>query len=444
MILNLNELEAGISFLKQGNIIKNFNYRIHYHSKGLVVNIRYNLNNHHLIYLYNEYNTNILQNNQSKISNLLKKIMYFLKSFSINKIVYKINQIANVTYKDYSFFKLEYAYFWNFIKNLKIQIDRSTTFNKINIELSDLKIINYISHICILYSHYNLYYPNYKSIFNYIKIINSNSFIKKISGLQIKIKYLTIKVKYNLGYNINIIQKLTIQYGKEYIKYIYRYCKLNSIIQRLDIVYTISKIIEEQKLYISLQLINQIINDKHIYNIAIYPYFNLLLLIYLNLNHIEPTIYIPDIYQHILLNYNLIINLPPILPNIQKNTCILKLKFNIYNLDKYLLLRQLNNNYTNLKNVYNYEVPYGIHYLLNAEYKIYTMKYISTYIFMNYIKNFSYRIHSLHNLNDTKLLYKNHIIIGIGIQLKQISKLGFEYYITDQNEKFFHISTYFN
>nr|YP_009511238.1 hypothetical protein [Gracilariopsis longissima]AXI97115.1 hypothetical protein [Gracilariopsis longissima]UAD89031.1 hypothetical protein [Gracilariopsis longissima] len=445
MILNLNKLEAGILFLKQENIIKNCNYSINYHPKGLIVNIKYNLNNHHAIYLYNEYNTNIIQDNQSKTSKLLQQVLSFLKSFHLNKI---LNKIDNINYNNYSILKLENTCFWNFIKNLKIQVDESTIFSKVHIKISDLKIINYFSNGFILYSYYNLYYTNYKSIFNYIKIINCNSFIKKISGLQIKIKNLTIKIKHNLRYDIHIIKKLNIQYRKEYIRSIYRYYTINPIIKQLNFLYKIYKIFEEKKLYVSLQLINQIINYKYIYNITRYPYFNLLLLVYLNLNHIEPIIYIPHIYQYLLLNYNLNINLPFILPNTHTNTIILNLKLNFYNLDKYLLIRQLNYNYNNLKNAYNYELPYGIHYLLNTKYKIYIMKHISTYLFINYITSFSYKIQSLCNTNYTKLLHTNNMIIGIGIQLyiplKQIPTLGFEYYLTDQNEIFFHIGTHFN
>nr|YP_009511441.1 hypothetical protein [Gracilariopsis mclachlanii]AXI97318.1 hypothetical protein [Gracilariopsis mclachlanii] len=442
-ILNLNKLETGISFLKQENIVKNFSYNIHYHHRGLIVNIKYSVNDDFIIYFYDEYHANNIQKNTSNILQLLIQVIYFLKNFSINEIK---NKIAHINYTKYSFLKLEYTYFWDFIKNFKIQMNKSTSYSRLQIKLSDLKIIHYISDGCILYNYYNLYYTHYKSIFNHIKIINSNSFIKQMSDLQIRIKNFTIKIKYHLRYNIRIVQKLTIQYSQEQIRSIYKYCTINSSIQKSDFLYNIYKTIAEKKLYISLQLIHQIINDKYIYDIVKYPYFNFSLLMYLNLDPIKPIIYMPYIYQYILLNYNLVIDLPPIAENVKQHTFIFKLKFNIYNVDKYLLLRQLNNNYINLKNAYNFKIPYGIHYLLNAKYKISTIKYISTYIFINYIKSFSYKIHSFHNANNKKLLHKNHIIIGFGIQvyipLKQIPELSCEYYINDHSEKFFHISTY--
>nr|YP_009500298.1 hypothetical protein [Gracilariopsis heteroclada]AXE43460.1 hypothetical protein [Gracilariopsis heteroclada] len=443
MILNLNKLETGISFLKQENIIKNFIYKIHYHHKGLIVNIKYSINDDFIIYFYDEYNANNIQKNPSSILKLLTQLIYFLKNFSINKIK---NKIAHTSYTKYSFLKLEHTYFWHFIKKLKIQINKSTSYRRLQIKLSDLRIIHYMSDYCILYNYYKLYYSYYKSIFNHIKIINSYSFIKQMSDLQISIKNFTIKIKYHLSYNIRIVQKLTIQYSQEQIRSIYRYYTINLNIQKSDFLYNIYRTIAEKKLYLSLQLIHQVINDNYIDNIVKYPYFNFSLLMYLNLGPIKPIIYIPCIYQYILLNYNLVIKLPPIVHNVKEHTFIFKLKFNIYNIDKYLLLRQLNNNYINLKNTYNFEIPYGIHYLLNAKYKISIIKHISTYIFINYIKSFSYKIHSFHNANNKKLLHKNHIIIGCGIQvyipLKQIPELSFEYYITDHSEKFFHISTY--
>nr|YP_010198388.1 hypothetical protein LK148_pgp122 [Gracilaria pachydermatica]UAD86804.1 hypothetical protein [Gracilaria pachydermatica] len=343
---------------------------------------------------------------------------------------------------------LEFEKHWNFIKNLQIKLNKSTTLTKVNIKLSLLQFMSYYINIYFSYTYYIVYYYKFTYNYNYIQILNSNFFLEEISNLRITTRNLKIKLKYNLQNKLNIIQKLAIQYEEKHFISIYNYSYKNIKINTNHFSYNISKLKNSKELYLLLLLKHT--PFQHYYtpkSSAIYLH----LLFYDNITTNQWRNCILNLYPYITCAYNRVFNLLSISPWLHKSTIQVKSKINIFDITQNLMSIKSfynKNEYTTKKNIYNFKLISTANYVFNIKYKMYPTQYIAIYLLINYIKNISYQIIYLPDIYLSKLIYQNHNRICIGVNLytpfKQKPIIFIEYFTNDKYGNIIYVGTNFS
>nr|YP_009509262.1 hypothetical protein [Gracilaria vermiculophylla]AXI96912.1 hypothetical protein [Gracilaria vermiculophylla] len=441
-ILNFYKLEDGISFLKRQGIIQNFTYDVDTLPKGLILKIKYSLNQNEIQSIYSLDNMKTLKYN---IIIFFKKLKYIIQ---MSQFKYSINLLNTSMLLEYKrSFALQFIYNWNFIQKLQIKMNTSLNSTKINIKLSLLKIVNTYVNSYLFYGYYNLY--NYRFIYNsnYIQILNSNPFIKEESNLKIITENFTIGLQYYLKNNLNIVQKCLIQYEEKSFVSLYQYSYKNMKISKYKHIFNVSKLIKRKVLYVLLALEY----PQSIYS-SIGKYFNkyLQFLSYTNLKTSRFTYYTMNFHPYITFNYDTIFNLPLVIPSIYKNILKFKLKIHILDIIKHLTPIKLYSNtceYNKNQEIYNSRLINKGRYLFNIQYEIYPLQCIAIYYIINYTKILSYKVSYLPDIYSSRLLYKHYNQQSIGINLylpfKQKPIIFIEYPVNDKHKKNVYIGINF-
>nr|YP_010195522.1 hypothetical protein LK149_pgp122 [Gracilaria baiana]UAD82919.1 hypothetical protein [Gracilaria baiana] len=436
-ILNLHKLESGISFLKKERIIKNFTYNVIPLPEGLIIYIKYSLYNNQIRYIYNQDSINVWKKNSFIFLTYIKEA--FQSTYSKNLL----NKF--VVFKSYI---LEFKHHWNFIKNLQLQLNKSTISTKINIKLSFLQVISDYINIYFSYTYYIIYYYKFTYSYNYIQILNSNFSLEETSNLRITTNNLKITLQYNLENQLSTIQKLAIQHQEKHFISIYNYSYKNIKVNNNHSSCNISKLKNSKELYLLLLL-------KYIP----FPYSDTkkYLAIYLNVLFYDNIItsrwmnYIINLYPYITCTYSQVFNIISILPWLYKNTIQITGKINIFDITKRLIYIKSSHNkdeYTHKKSTYNSKLINTANCLFNIKYKIYPTQYMAIYLLINHIKSISYQILYLPDIYLSKLIYQNHNQVGIGINLynpfKEKPIIFIEYFTNDRYENMIYIGTNFS
>nr|YP_009732409.1 hypothetical protein [Gracilaria textorii]QHS70871.1 hypothetical protein [Gracilaria textorii] len=440
-ILNLYRLESSISFLRKERIIKNCTYNVIAHPQGLTINIKYSLCNKRIRYIYNQENINVWKTNGFIF---LKHIKYIIKAFQFKYSKNLVNKF--IVFKSKKSYILEFKHHWNFIKNLQIKLNNSTTLRKINIKLSLLQIMSYYINIYFSYTYYIMYYYKFTYNYNYIQILNSNFSLEEISNLRITTRNLKIKLQYNFKNQLNIIQKLAIQYEEKHFISIYNYSYKNIKINTDHVSYNISKLKNSKELYLLLKHTSFQYSDTPKYS-AIYLH----LLFYDNIITSKWMNCMINLYPYITCTYNRVFNLISALPWLHKNTVQIKGKINIFDITQKLMsIKSFHDKdeYAIPKNTYNFKLINTTNYLFNIQYKMYLTQYIAIYLLINHIKSISYKILYLPDIYLSKLIYQNHNRVGIGINVyipfKQKPIISIEYFTNNKYKNIIYIGTNFS
>nr|YP_010197367.1 hypothetical protein LK222_pgp122 [Gracilaria domingensis]UAD85374.1 hypothetical protein [Gracilaria domingensis] len=439
-ILNLHKLESGISFLKKERIIKNCTYNVITLPEGLIIYIKYSLYNNHIRYIYNQDSINVWQKNSFIFLTYIKEALQSKYSKNLLK--------KFVVFRSYI---LEFKHYWNFINNLQVQLNQSTTSTIINIKLSFLQVISDYINIYLSYTYHIIYYYKFTYNYNYIQILNSNFSLEETSNLRIITNSLKITLQYNLEKNqLSTIQKLAIQYEEKHLISIYNYSYNNIKVNNNHSSYNTSKSKNSKELYLLLLLkyIPFQYSDTTKY-LAIYLH----VLFYDNIITNRWMNYIINLYPYITCTYSQVFNILSILPWLHKNTIQITGKINIFDITKKLISIKLLHNhnkdeYTHKKSTYNSKLINTANCLFNIKYKIYLTQYIAIYLLINHIKSISYQIVYLPDIYLSKLIYQNHNQAGIGINLhtpfKEKAIIFIEYFTNDRCENIIYIGTNFS
>nr|YP_010197980.1 hypothetical protein LK227_pgp122 [Gracilaria multipartita]UAD86396.1 hypothetical protein [Gracilaria multipartita] len=443
-ILNLHKLESSISFLKKERLIKNCTYNVIAYPEGLIIYVKYNLCNNQIRYIYNQEHINIWAKNDFIF---LKPIKYIIKAFQFQYSKNLLNKF--VIFKSSKSYILKFKHHWNFIKNLQINLNNSTTLTKINIKLSLLQIMSYYINIYFSYTYYIIYYYKFTSNYNCIQILNSNFFLGKISNLRIKTQNLKIKLQYNLKNQLNIIQKLALQYEEKHFISIYNYSYKNIKINTDHFSYNISKLKNSKELYFLLKHSSLQYTDTPKYS-TIYLH----LLFYDNITTSKWMNCIINLYPYITFTYNRLFNLVSVLPWLNKNTIQIKSEINIFDIiQKVMSIKSFHNfynkdEYNTKQNTYNFKLINRTNYLFNIQYTIYLTHYMAIYLFINHIKSISYQILYLPDIYLSKSIYQNYNRVGIGVNIytlfKQKPIVFIEYFTNGKYENIIYIGTNFS
>nr|UAD85783.1 hypothetical protein [Gracilaria ferox] len=338
---------------------------------------------------------------------------------------------------------LEFRYYWNFIKNLQIKLNNSTTLTKINIKLSLLQIISDYINIYFSYSYCIMYYYKFTYNYNYIQILNSHFSLGKISNLRITTNNLIIKLQYKFKNQLNMIQKLAIKYEEKHFISVYNYSYKNMKIHTDYFSYNVSKLKNSKELYLLLKH-----NLFQYFDTLKYSTIYLHLLFYDNILTSKWTNYIINLYPYITYNYNRVFNFISVLPWLYKNTIQIKGKINIFDITQKLMsIKSVYNKdeYNTTKNTYNFKLISTTNYLFNIQYTLYPIKYIAIYLLIDHIKSTSYQILYLPDIYLSKLIYQNHNRVGIGINIytpfKKKPIIFIEYFTNDKYENIIYIGT---
>nr|YP_010195931.1 hypothetical protein LK221_pgp124 [Gracilaria bursa-pastoris]UAD83328.1 hypothetical protein [Gracilaria bursa-pastoris] len=443
-ILNLHKLESSISFLKKERVIKNCTYNVITYPEGLIIHVKYNLCSQQIRYIYNQENINIWKKNDFIF---LKHIKYIIKAFQFQYSRNLLNKF--IAFKSKKSYILEFKHHWNFIKNLQIKLNHSTTLTKINIKLSLSQIMSYYINIYFSYTYYIIYCYKFTYNYNYIQILNSNFFLGEISNLRMTTQDLKIKLQYNLKNQLNIIQKLALQYEEKHFISIYNYSYKNITINSDHYSYNISKLKNSKELYFLLNHSSFQYSDTPKYS-AIYLH----LLFYDNIKTSKWMNCIINLYPYITCTYNRVFNLISVLPWLHKNTIQIKGKINIFDITQKLIsIKPFDNfhnkdEYNTKKNIYNFKLINITNYLFNIQYTMYLTQYISIYLLINHIKSISYQILYLPDTYLSKSIYQNHNRVSIGVNIyipfKQKPIIFIEYFTNDKYENIIYIGTNFS
>nr|UAD87185.1 hypothetical protein [Gracilaria pacifica] len=267
------------------------------------------------------------------------------------------------------------------------------------------------------YIYYMIYYYQFTYNYNYIQILNSNFFIEEISNLRITTENLKVKLQYSLQNQLNIMQKLVLQYEEKHFISVYSYSYKNIKRNTDHSLYNIQKLNNSTKLYLLLLLKYAAFKySNYIQYSAVY----LNLLFYNNIKTNKWINYIINLYPYITFNYNKILNLPLILPCLYRNNIQVEIKINIFDINKNLMAMETSHSkdeYINKKNIYNSKLINKANYLFNIKYKIYPIKYIGIYLLINHTKSISYQILYLPDIYLSKFIPENYNRIGVGVNL---------------------------
>nr|YP_010198594.1 hypothetical protein LK037_pgp095 [Gracilaria pacifica]UAD87010.1 hypothetical protein [Gracilaria pacifica] len=296
------------------------------------------------------------------------------------------------------------------------------------------------------YIYYMIYY--YQFTYNYIQILNSDFFIEEISNLRITTENLKVKLQYSLQNQLNIIQKLALQYEEKHLISVYNYSYKNITRNTNYSLYNIYKLNNSKKLYLLLLLKYTAFKYS---NYIQYSSIYLHLLFYDNIKTNKWMNHRINLYPYITFNYNKILNLPLILPCLHKNTIQLEVRINIFDINKDLMAIEISHNkdeYTNKKNTYNSKLINKANYLFNIKYKIYPIKYMGIYLLMNHTKSISYQILYLPDIYLSKFISENYNRIGVGVNLytpfRKKPIVSIECFIDGRYESIIYIGTNFS
>nr|YP_009731946.1 hypothetical protein [Gracilaria edulis]QHS70468.1 hypothetical protein [Gracilaria edulis] len=447
-ILNLYNLEIGISFLKKAKILHNCSYNIISISKGLIVTIEYSLYINNIKYTCKQENRYTLQKNFVKI---LRYIKYYINNFHFQYLINVFDK--HLILKFHRFSTFIFIYNWNLINNLQVELYNTNHVDQINVKLSLINIINNYIESYLFYNYRIIYNYFFFTHYHYIQILNSNFIIEKISKLQIKTQQFTIKFKYNLTQNINIIQKLILQCEEKYFICIYKYSYNQDDNLKLKIyknLFNIYKLIQNQPLHLIFLL-----TYPKLQYFTIFKYCNIYIhfLFYSNTKIQKGNIInnISRLYPNIEFNYNYKLYIPSFIPYTYQNTIKLKSRINICDMTKNLIDKILFNDkkyqYSNIK-YKSIKFVSRQNYILKTKYTLYPIKYIALYYFAIYKKSYSYQIVNIPQISNSQFMYQHDMQIGIGLNIyipfTNKPMVFIEYFTNDQYKKNFYIGTKFN
>nr|YP_010197571.1 hypothetical protein LK244_pgp122 [Gracilaria flabelliformis subsp. simplex]UAD85987.1 hypothetical protein [Gracilaria flabelliformis subsp. simplex] len=306
--------------------------------------------------------------------------------------------------------------------------------------------MSYYINIYFSYTYYIIYYYKFIYNYNYIQILNSNFSFGEISNLRITTQNLKIKLQYNLENQLNIIQKLVIQYEEKHFISIYNYSYKNIKINTDHFSYNISKLKNSKELYLLLKH-----TSFRYSNTANYSAIYLHLLFYDNITTSKWMNCIINLYPHITYTYNRVFHLISTLPCLNKNTIQIKGEINIFDITQKLM--SINSfyhkdEYTTKQNTYHFKLFNTTNYVFNIKYKMYLTQCIAIYLLLNHIKSTSYQILYLPDIYLSKLIYQNHNRVGIGVNVytpfKQKPFIFIEYFTNNEYENIIYIGTNFS
>nr|UAD87389.1 hypothetical protein [Hydropuntia rangiferina] len=316
-----------------------------------------------------------------------------------------------------------------------------------------MNIINNYIESYLFYNYRIIYNYLFFTNYHYIQILNSNFIIEEISKLQMKTQQFTIKFKYSLTHNINIIQKLILQCEEKYFVCIYKYSSNqydNLKLKTYKHLFNIYKLTQNQPLYLILLL-----TYPKLQHFTIFKYCNIYIhFLFYNTTKIQKRNIINNIshlYPNIDFNYHYKLCIPSFIPYAYQNIIKLKLKINIFDITKNLINKILfpdnKYQYTNIK-YKSIKFISKQKYILNTKYTIYPIKYIAVYYFITYKKSCSYQISYIPQTYNSQFMYQHDMQIGIGlnIYIPFINKpmVFIEYSTNDQYSRNFYIGTKFN
>lgn len=455
-ILNSNKIEKGIKHLINLHLIQNCNYTIKRDKTKFIVIIKFDVYQNKTTYSYNY--SSILNNysNYKQIHTLLSKYLIHFKVF--NKYTKKSHIFSSIMQIDQS---LSYKY-----KSFYCD-------HRINSFFTNLAILKNYPQLNIILSH--PYIQKQNKTFSHLRMNLNNKIIKthlcypfillNLNELSINQKsdllaYLynyMFSMKYNLLNSISMIQKGWLIHNKLIqINLCIKSYQLNTYIQtnlfRQTSFININKLLK----YIKYQLIYLQLSIKHnnffIWNrpktgqfIKIYSK----LFTYIETNHEDNWHKLVYLGQNIRIQYMKVFNLPKIYQYIYYHVflifseCHFSINSNIYE----PIISRSSDQADNIffKENQQKKSPLNFFYIFNIEYHISKIKYLSVYVFCNYITYSGNEKQQKPYIKATSNTCKFNIQTGSGIKfyipIKKLPNIKLEYSIDNKGEYFLRLRT---
>jgi len=436
-VLNKIILEKIIKLVKKKYSINNIKYIVKHQKNGIILLIKYHINNRYIT--QSNYQFHNLNDNYTSL--LTNKYMNFFRFFNKNSLLYEKLYISfNYT----SFFKLIHLFLHNyFIYNFNIInfIYRKNFLLDLYIEYPYLNLYKYILFNLNFHFSYIKKYINPKSAYYYSSLeqynYNINNFYEK--NYLANILYSEIKNKYKICQYIvieHLLKNLLYQYNKAYIHaYNYKINQVNLLYKSIQTIY--SKLIFYNLITkLKMKISNNYIIQQILLKINYYLLLDIKKQAFTKMSIDKPHEYYLNFYLHYFIKIKLI--------KTYNQYLLIYIKYNIHNefIKRLFFLQKLLKKSIRYK--HQIQKPY---FLLNLQYKTYSNKYVTTYIFIHSNINLKKAIYhhkqAIHyNLKSNPIILRKnkYIIYGCGIQIKlpikQIPYIRLEY-ITNYKKNFF-------